>query len=98
MDEMLAKRFLDDVELKGYQSRDEAKRIITAFGTSAVDQIVRQMQGKDFRRRRTAAIVLGLMGSDATKAIPALQEAAMQRFDGILQQQAKVALTNIRNS
>jgi hypothetical protein len=91
MEEAFAELLLDDAR------NVEVTTVFIAFGASAVDQLVRQMQGRHTHRRRTAATILGEMGLAAASAIPALQEATMHN-DDILQNKARIALTKLRKS
>lgn len=91
MDEQFAVRLLDDA-----RTRDVTTVFLT-FGTSGIDQLVRQLQGKHLRRRRTAATILGLMGDAARAAIPALKQATIHN-DEVFRHKVWIALERIHKS
>ncbi|MHB0958285.1 MAG: hypothetical protein ACYC0X_12465 [Pirellulaceae bacterium] len=95
LDEQVVMHLLDDAAAVELSKKRKAKTAFIALGASAVDGLVSQMQGRHPGRRRTAAEALGWLGTAATSAIPALQEATKGR-DDILQNKARIALTKIR--
>ena len=95
MDEAFAVQLLDDAARRGPPWAKTASTVCLSFGESAVDQLVKQMQGRHLRRRRTAAEILGWLGKVATTAISALQQAEMRHDDEILQRKARDALKRI---